>query len=267
MEGVEGIRSNDLQDYKVWLEALYISNGVERLLSLFLRHFTRGDGLPVEGGVGDENVALLFIDKFVSVHMRWIPAQSGSNGPMSTAPFESLILPFSGGSIHYTRYVVAGADDLDVFSRAAVATPVASGECKIGEILEVKSGRHCLVMQPSHEGVFSLQISSRISHRLTWDFDVKSGRAVSIRSASTDATRDQLSCKALEAMVARDSIATLQRVAREHDFHFVRMQAIRALHGLGCKELHVLLRERALNDPHVHVRLACEKNLMRMGEW
>lgn len=268
MKGIESIRSNDIESYRQWMTSFYRSGAYRECIALWVRHFVRGDGLPVRGGAGDENTATVFEDDFVVVHLRYLAnsiRKKSLSGTVSTSPVSSLILPVAGGSLDFMRWTVEGDDlDRDTFTKSATVVPGAEGICGIGDVLEVLRGWHCLRLEANYGGVFVLQVSSRSSDRLVWTFDKTSGRAKFASSASIAASRDQLVCRALAEMGDVDSTSLLCEVARGHGFHFVRMEALRSLFLLSYPGLLCLLRERVLSDPHLHVRDACSKNICAM---
>ena len=269
MKGIERIKSGEIENYRQWMTSFYKSGAYRECIALWVRHFVRGDGLPVRGGAGDENTATVFEDDFVVVHLRYLAnsiRKKSLNGTVSTSPVSSLMLPVAGGSLDFIRLTVDGDFDRDTFTRDAALVPSEEGTCGIGDILEIFRGLHCLRLEANRGGVFVLQVSNRSSDRLVWTFDRASGRAKFASSAYIAASRDQLVCRALAEMGSADSTSLICEVARGHGFHFVRMEALRSLFILGYPDLLRLLRERALFDPHPHVRAACEKNIYAIQE-
>lgn len=264
VDKVGRIRSSKIEDYDDWLKDFHRSGGLAASLALWLRHFTHGDGLPVRGGAGDEHVVVVFEDEFVVIHLRWL--SPGKGGPsktskVTTSPFASVLLPFAGSAITYTRFSLNGVNDMDVLTKDAMVTLLGTGTCDLGCTLEVVPDTQCLLIDAPDEGTYVLQVSMRQSLRLIWTFDLETRQACSVSSASVAATRDQLACRALGALGQHSSIEALCQVAREHQFHFVRMEAIRSLFGMGYRNMLELLRERSQCDPHRHVRNACLRNL------
>lgn len=264
VDSVEKIKSPRLHAYDDWLKSFYASGGLSASLTLWLRHFTRGDGLPVRGGAGDEHVVVVFEDEFVVVHLRWL--SSSKNGPakvskVATSPVASLLLPFAGGAIAYKRFSVSGVEDMEVFSKDATVNLLEDGICNLGSTLQIVPGTQCVLIDPPAEGTYVLQVSMRQSQRLIWTFDLETGKACAVSSASVAATRDQLACRVLGALGQDSSIEVLRQTAQQHPFHFVRMEAIRSLFGMGYGNMLELLRDRSQHDPHRHVRNACLRNL------
>lgn len=264
MDNVGKIRSSRLDAYDDWLRNFYRSGGLAASLALWLRNFTRGDGLPVRGGAGDEHVVVVFEDEFVVIHLRWLcPGRNGQSkiSKVATSPVSSVLLPFAGGAITYTRFSLSGVSNMDLFAKDAMIHSLGASTCDLGYTLRIVPGTECLLIDAPAEGTYVLQVSMRQSQRLIWTFDLETRRACAVSSASVAATRDQLACRALGALCQDGSIEVLCQIAREHEFHFVRMEAIRSLFGMGYRNMLELLRERSQCDPHRHVQNACLQNL------
>ncbi|MCC7635858.1 HEAT repeat domain-containing protein [Stenotrophomonas rhizophila] len=266
MEGIENIRSDDIDDYKDWLYGLYNSGGLKRCISRWMRNFARGDGLAVKGGAGGENSAVVYEDEFVIVHFRCITATEQNEsalGRVCNSPVASLMMPVLGVGVEYVKYAVCGMLNIEEFSRDAVLSEEASGVIRAGHILDVARGASCLWLNVPEGDVFAVQVSSRRSEKLIWTFDRYTGRALAVSSASIDATRTQIVCRTLASFDAVSQSPLLCQLARHSPFHFVRMEAIESLFYLNYPELMQLMAERAEIDPHAHVRRACERNVER----
>ena len=268
LEGIDLIRSDDIHEYTAWLSKTWDAGAHRDWVKLLIRNFSRGDGMKVIGGSPDASVALIYEDAHVVVQLRCLSdagRDTKNAGVVSTSPVSSAIMPISGGVIAYRRYEVDGFQDVHLHSRAAKIREVSAGTCRAGEIVEILRGPHCLSLKAPVE-VFAIQVSTKKSDQLSWAFDRVSGRSLGVSSASIGASRVQLACRALAELGSYRAVDSLRDLARNHSFHFVRMEAIRSLFILNDERLLELLRERALEDPHPHVRTACSRNLSRMLE-
>jgi hypothetical protein len=181
--------------------------------------------------------------------------------PLATLTAHQRWAVIGPGFLVVRVYHLDAPPSLDVLDRSRRLREVATQRIEFPRILELSAPEYLYEIVDATPHTAILLMTSPAICRYRWYFDRETLAPTTIGSTDRSASRLAAACKLIAALGDAES-APLDGVARltTHPDHFVRWSAISSIARLDPAARRPLL-ERALSDPHPHVRSAARRTL------
>jgi len=163
------------------------------------------------------------------------------------------------GALEIERYRLPPPHCFEVLDRARILEGPLSERLDPGEARVFAAGEDVIRTTARGAGTAALVLRSGLIHRIRWVYDPAT-RAPSLPvAADPQSSRVEFACRTLARLGTQSDVPALERVAAHPD-HFVRWTALQGIVELDFERGRALM-ERALGDPHPHIRSAAARFL------
>jgi hypothetical protein len=128
-----------------------------------------------------------------------------------------------------------------------------------GDAQAFAAGEDVIQMAAREQGTAVLMLRSAMIHRIRWVYDAATRAPILPVAADPQASRVEFACRTLARLGSAADVPALEGVVAHPD-HFVRWTALQAIVELDFDRGRDLI-ERALVDPHPHIRSAAARFL------
>jgi hypothetical protein len=263
-----------ITDYIPSFQALLRSNFVEELVATTLR----GIGtytLDLDASTDDSEWRLLLTDRF-SLRLGKVPRipdPQGGRRPdgvpapagrtLAALPNDILMGVKGHGTLTANFYRSAFDRDQDVFTKEHRIELIEQRRLAAGDYVLLRASQDVIEFVESDGGVITLDLALTKANTIVWNYDPDTLRALFASSGSVNATRMEFTIELFRVFKDRQAIPNLLRIVKEHEFHWIRWEAVKALLHIDLDSGKHALDVASL-DSHRHVRAAAAKTLVNL---
>lgn len=175
-----------------------------------------------------------------------------------TSPFYGFYAPLGNTPLTYETFALPETYRNEVFDPTLKIVSTGLHELPAGDVLELRTDRRIYDLKVPRPQLL-LKLTTAAYHSLEWLFSRDTLSAWQANDADLRATQLRVGAYLLGRMADESSLEPLRRLTT-HPNHSARWAAVQALGRLSRSE-GIAQLERALDDPHPHIRRAAQKAL------
>lgn len=163
------------------------------------------------------------------------------------------------GTLEVEIYEVSINQNLDIFDKRKKPTLKSKAVQNVGDIITLKAGREIIKITKLNDIAYQLYLVSSKVQNLVWHYDENTLEPKYATAGKSQSSRLQCAMMILAELGSTRALPYIKELTKSNE-HFLRWDAVKVLLALNPEEGKPYL-EKALKDPHPHVRCAAKSTL------